>query len=258
MRRRQPGPDVAEARPRLVVGLGNPGSQYVGTRHNVGFDLVERLAADRGLEWRTEKKWKVELARTPDNGLIFAKPQTYMNLSGEAVIRVCGFYKIPPAEVLVIHDDVDLPLGRLRIRASGSAGGHNGVTSLIQHLGTDAIPRLKFGIGRRADENAAAGREMVGHVLGRFSPAEAESLEKNMALAVEAVNCALSVGLAAAMNRFNQNPSAPPKPKRQPPPRTKSPDSEPVSEPPLAENHTDPARTSGSPDSAADLSQYPS
>lgn len=250
-------PELPGARIRLVVGLGNPGSNYVGTRHNVGFDLVERLASARGLDWRLEKKWKIELARTSDHGLIFAKPQTYMNLSGEAVIRVCSYFKIPPAELLVVYDDVDLPLGRLRLRASGSAGGHNGVKSLIQHLGTDAFPRLKFGIGRNAPESQESRREMVGHVLGRFSPEEIESLEKNMAHAAEAVNCALSTGLAPAMNRFNQNPSTAPRPKQPTASLKKSQDSELEPESSPAENHPDPdsAQVSGKPDSASDPSQ---
>lgn len=203
---------------RLVIGLGNPGSKYAGTRHNVGFDLVDRLAAERGLEWRLEKKWKVEMARTGDGSLVLAKPQTYMNLSGEAAIKLASFYKISPAEVLIVYDDADLPLGRLRLRGSGSAGGHNGVKSLIQHLGTDRIPRLKIGIGRRpgAAEEGAGRDKMVGHVLGRFRPEETERLEKSMARAAEAVNCALLSGLAAASTRYNPDPDAPARPKKAP------------------------------------------
>ena len=193
----------------MIVGLGNPGSKYARTRHNVGFDLVDRLASERGLDWRSEKKWKAEVARSLDGELVLAKPQTYMNLSGESVIKLCSFFKIPPAQVLVVYDDADLPLGRLRIRLSGSAGGHNGVKSLIQHFGTDSFPRLKFGIGRNAGEKADPRHDMVGHVLGKFSAEEAPDLEKSMARAAEAVNDALSSGLASAMNRFNQNPDTP-------------------------------------------------
>lgn len=201
---------------RLVIGLGNPGSKYAGTRHNVGFDLVERLAAERGLEWRLEKKWKVEIARSADGSLILAKPQTFMNLSGEAATKLTSFYKIPPSAVMLVYDDADLPLGRLRVRGSGSAGGHNGVKSLIQHLGTDRIPRLKIGIGRRPGTGGeAVGRDkMVGHVLGRFRPEESERLEKSMARAAEAVNCALLSGLAAASTRYNTDPDAPARPKK--------------------------------------------
>jgi PTH1 family peptidyl-tRNA hydrolase len=210
-----PADRVSDEPIRLVVGLGNPGTKYVGTRHNVGFDIVERLAASRGLRWQLEKKWKTEIARSADGRLVLAKPQTFMNLSGEAVIRIGSFFKIPPPAILVVHDDVDLALGRLRIRASGSAGGHNGLKSLIQHLGTDAFPRLKFGVGR-AGEGDALRREMIDHVLGRFDAPEMATLEKTLARATDAVDCALSDGLAAAMNRFNQNPDAPAPPKPAP------------------------------------------
>lgn len=201
---------------RMIVGLGNPGKKYDGTRHNVGFDLVDRLASEHGFGWRPEKKWKAEVARGTDSQLILAKPQTFMNLSGESVIKLGSFFKIPPAEILVVYDDADLPLGRLRIRLSGTAGGHNGVKSLIQHFGTDKFPRLKFGIGRDPAEKSDPRRDMVGHVLGRFSKEESDALEKSLARAAEAVNYALSSGLAAAMNRYNQNPDAPAKkPKQQ-------------------------------------------
>lgn len=200
---------------RLVIGLGNPGSKYAGTRHNVGFDLVDLLASEKSLDWRTEKKWKVELARTADGSLVLAKPQTFMNLSGEAVIKLASFYKIPPTEMLVVYDDADLPLGRLRFRNSGSAGGHNGVKSLIQHLGTDRIPRLKIGIGRRPGDGDDRD-SMVGHVLGRFRPEESERREKSMARAAEAVNCALLSGLAEASTRYNPDPDAPTRPKPAP------------------------------------------
>jgi len=185
---------------RLVVGLGNPGREYAATRHNVGFMVADRLGAERQARWNFEKKWKAEVAR--DASLIFAKPQTYMNVSGEAVAQLCRFFKISPESVLIVFDDVDLPLGRLRFRPSGSAGGHNGVKSIIQHLGTDRIPRLKFGIGRKGP----GGGKMVGHVLGRFSDDETEAVEKSLAQAQDAVNYALANGLAAAMNRFNTDP----------------------------------------------------
>lgn len=200
---------------RLIVGLGNPGPRYAATRHNVGFEIVDRLVRARGWAWKAERKWSAEIARPNDGSLVLVKPQTYMNLSGESVGRIAAFFKIAPGAVLVIHDDVDLPLGRLRLRASGSAGGHNGIKSIIQHLGTDAFPRLKFGVGR-AGEGEAPRRDTIDHVLGRFDPAENETLEKSLARAIDAVDCALSAGLAAAMNRFNQNPEAAPKPRPKP------------------------------------------
>ncbi|NNE93558.1 MAG: aminoacyl-tRNA hydrolase [Verrucomicrobiales bacterium] len=192
---------------RLIAGLGNPGRQYEKTRHNVGFEIADELISSRGWDWQFEKKWKAEVARQGSD-LIFVKPQTYMNLSGESVAKIAKFFKIEPAEVLVIFDDVDLPLGKLRFRKSGSAGGHNGVKSIIQCLGTDGFPRLKFGIG-----HSGGSKKMVGHVLGKFSPDEKNELEKNMARAVEGVNCALSRGLDEAMNLFNQREKKP-KPKK--------------------------------------------
>ena len=198
---------------RLIVGLGNPGRDYAGTRHNVGFMIADRLADERRAPWKREKKFKAEVAREGD--LILAKPQTYMNLSGESVAQLCHFFKIPAGSVLIVFDDVDLDLGRLRIRQSGSAGGHNGVKSIIQHLGTDRIPRLKFGIGR----SGHPGGKMTGHVLGRFAPDETAAVEKSLAHAQDAVNYALAAGLAAAMNRFNTDP-AKAKKKNQPTPDT--------------------------------------
>ena len=193
---------------RVVIGLGNPGRDYAGTRHNVGFEIVDRLARATGADWRTEKKWKAEVAKCSD-GTILVKPQTFMNLSGRAAAAVGGFYKIPPTAMLVVYDDVDIPLGQLRFRANGSAGGHNGIKSLIQSLGGDRFPRLKLGIGQqqKEDENGDGGavrRTMIGHVLGKFAASEEEVLQNSLANAVDAVNCALARGLAAAMNQFNQ------------------------------------------------------
>ena len=144
---------------RLLVGLGNPGRDYAGTRHNVGFMIADRLAAKSRAEFRTEKGWKAAVAKTGD--LLLCKPLTYMNLSGESVRAVSDFYKIAPAEVLVVLDDTALPLGRLRFRPEGSAGGHNGLKSIIEHLGTPAFPRLRIGIG------AAEPGGAIDHEIGR-------------------------------------------------------------------------------------------
>jgi len=187
---------------RLIVGLGNPGPEYEGTRHNIGFALLERLAEEHGLEWKRERKFKALVARR-GSGLILVKPLTYMNLSGTSIARLTGFFKVPGTGILVAYDDVALPLGTLRLRASGSSGGHNGIKSIIECLGHEKFPRLRIGIG-------APGREdMVEHVLGRFEESEREELEKILANAAEAVNCALSSGLNAAMNRFNRKPKPP-------------------------------------------------
>jgi PTH1 family peptidyl-tRNA hydrolase len=180
---------------RLLVGLGNPGKEYAATRHNVGFMILDRLAAKAGVEFKREKAWKADLAR--DGGVHLCKPMTYMNLSGEAVRATADFYKVAPEEVLVILDDMALPLGKLRLRPGGSAGGHNGLDSVIAHLGTKEVPRLRIGIGGAEPGGA------IGHVLGRFAPAEQEVFEESLGRAVEAIETAQRTGLEAAMNAFN-------------------------------------------------------
>ena len=181
---------------RLLVGLGNPGRDYAGTRHNVGFMIADRLAAKSRAEFRTEKSWKAAVAKTGD--LLLCKPLTYMNLSGQSVRAVSEFYKIAPSEMLVVLDDTALPLGRLRLRPDGSAGGHNGLKSIIEHLGTPVFPRLRVGIG------AAEPGSAIGHVLGRFSLEEEPVLEQGLDRAEAAIACVRERGLEAAMNAFNQ------------------------------------------------------
>jgi len=183
---------------RLVVGLGNPGPEYEKTRHNIGFELVDLLAKDHGLKWEKEHKFRAKVA-ADGNRLIFAKPLTYMNLSGNAVTRLAVHYRVLPEQILVLYDDVSLPVGSLRFRANGSAGGHNGIKSIIEYLGIDAFPRLKIGIGSRVDNEA-----LTDHVLGRFSEEEWSEMEKVLAIAVDGVNYALSAGLESAMNQFNR------------------------------------------------------
>ena len=184
---------------RLIVGLGNPGGEYAETRHNVGFMVLDRLAARERATFKAEKKWQAVVAPTSYGWL--CKPQTYMNLSGESVSALRHFYKIEPSQVLVVLDDLALPLGRLRLREKGSAGGQNGLKSVIQHLGTNEVPRLRIGIG------SAQGDTATGHVLGRFSPAERPVLETALDDAAEAIEFAQSHGFPAAMNRYNQNPT---------------------------------------------------
>jgi len=181
-----------------VVGLGNPGPEYEGTRHNIGFDVADLLARECGAEFRKERRWSAWVARAGD--LLLVKPTTYMNLSGEAVSAVARFHRIAPAETLVVLDDIALPLGRLRLRPDGSAGGHNGLRSVLAHLGTQAVPRLRVGIG------AATGpAPLTDHVLGRFTAAERPLAEAAAKRATEAVGCIRERGLAAAMNLFNAN-----------------------------------------------------
>lgn len=191
---------------QIIVGLGNPGRQYENTRHNVGFMVLDRLAASAGTAFQSQPRWQSHLAKLPADGTLLLKPQTFMNLSGRAVQQILAFFKWTPDRMLVVYDDVALPLGTLRFREKGSAGGHNGIKSLIQHLGTDAFPRLKFGIG------GSHPGEMVGHVLGNFHPDERELFENTLAKASEAVQFARSQGIAAAANRYHTSSNPPPKP----------------------------------------------
>ncbi|MDH4476711.1 MAG: aminoacyl-tRNA hydrolase [Verrucomicrobiaceae bacterium] len=190
--------------PRLIVGLGNPGNSYQDTRHNIGFMVMDVLATRLGTAFQVEKRWESHVAKFAGGFLV--KPQTYMNLSGRAVGSVGRFYKITPQETLVVFDDVDLPLGRLRLRASGSAAGHNGLKSLISTLGTDQFPRVKVGIG--ADSGRPAGDRLVGHVLGKFSEDEKAAVAQAVDRAADAVMGALKSGLGAAMNFFNRKEGA--------------------------------------------------
>lgn len=189
-------PNLAPPPIRLLVGLGNPGREYRETRHNVGFMIVDRIAAAARADFTTQKSWRADVAKAGSTFL--CKPLTYMNLSGEAVRAISDFYKIAPSETLVVFDDMALPLGKLRIRESGSAGGHNGLRSIIEHLGTQAVPRLRFGIGDKLHPGGA-----TSHVLGRFSLEEKEALDESLARAIAAIDCAQTRGLAAAMNAFN-------------------------------------------------------
>lgn len=184
----------------LIVGLGNPGDKYDGTRHNAGFWAVDALA-DQGRFQITRVKFKALTAQTEvgGQGALVMKPTTYMNLSGEAVGEAARFYKIPPERVLVISDDVDLPLGRLRLRTSGSAGGHNGLKSVIQHLGGSQFPRLKVGVGGKPHPDY----NMADWVLGRLQGEDKKVMDQAVKRAADAVECFLRDGPQKAMNQFN-------------------------------------------------------
>jgi PTH1 family peptidyl-tRNA hydrolase len=186
------------SRIRLVVGLGNPGAEYDRTRHNVGFAVVDFLAAEWGLTWKHEKSWHALVAI--GEKAVLVKPLSYMNRSGEPLAAVANFYKIPPADILVVLDDMALELGRLRLRLEGGTGGHNGLESIIVQFGTEDIPRLRVGIGAAPREGA------TDYVLGRFFDEERPVVEKAIARAAEAVKCAIDNGLLSAMNQFNKNP----------------------------------------------------
>jgi len=185
---------------RLVVGLGNPGAEYVRTRHNAGFLVVEELASRISAHWNFEKKFDARVAKSErvGNKLLLAEPQTFMNASGEAVGALVNFYHVPIANVLVV-DDADLPFGELRMRPKGSSGGHHGLESIETHLGTREFARLKVGIGRTVDGR----REITNYVLGKFSTAETKLLEKVLKRAADQVECWVNEGAEKAMNRFN-------------------------------------------------------
>jgi PTH1 family peptidyl-tRNA hydrolase len=185
---------------KLVVGLGNPGPKYEGTRHNVGFAAVDLLAKRHGLEWQAAPRGiEALVANWRMGGAILAKPLTFMNLSGGAVVGLLQFYKIPIEEQLVIVDETQLDVGRLRIRPDGSAGGHNGLKSMIASLGTMAFPRLRIGVGRGDTR-----RDLADHVLARFEPEERSVIEDAIARAADAAELFIAEGVPAAMNRYNR------------------------------------------------------
>lgn len=188
--------------PRLIVGLGNPGETYRDTRHNIGFMVLDEIARRLGTAFREEKRWSGLVAKFTGGHLL--KPLTFMNDSGRSVQSVAHFYKATPAQTLVVYDDVDLPLGRMRFRTSGSAAGHNGISSLITALGTQDFPRLKVGIAPA--DGRPAGERMVGHVLGTFRAEEQPALQTVIQRAADAVLSVLDRGLDAAMNVFNRQP----------------------------------------------------
>lgn len=190
----------SEPRIKLIIGLGNPGKTYRDTRHNIGFMVLDEVAQRFGTSFTLEKRWKAEVARFTGGWLL--KPLTFMNDSGTAVAHMGRFHKIEPAEMAVVFDDIDLPLGRLRLRASGSAGGHNGMRSIIRHLGTEAFPRLKLGIA--GEQGRPEGDRMVGHVLGKFSSDEMPVVKSVIDRGADAVESLLRSGLEATMNLFNR------------------------------------------------------
>lgn len=184
----------------LVVGLGNPGREYELTRHNVGFLTIDELAERKQIPVQKLKhRALTNSARYGEVTALLMKPVTYMNLSGESVGEAARFLKIPPERVLVISDDTDLPVGKLRVRRKGSAGGHNGLKSLIAHLGTDQFPRVKIGVGGKPHPDY----DMADWVLGRFPPNELVLVQEAVKSAADAVELMLTQGVEAAMARFN-------------------------------------------------------
>lgn len=184
---------------RLIVGLGNPGSKYDGTRHNIGYLVCERIAAKYGLSFKGSKQ-RADLARGSITGIpvLIALPITYMNESGNAVVRLLSYFRIPREKMLVVCDDIDLPFGTIRLRPSGSAGGQGGLKSIVRDLGTEEFARLRLGIGRPASH-------AIPHVLGSFPPEQARLLPALTEIVCDAIVVTLQQDVEAAMNRFNRD-----------------------------------------------------
>jgi peptidyl-tRNA hydrolase, PTH1 family len=187
---------------KLIVGLGNPGRRYAGTRHNVGFDVLDLLAKRHGLDWESAPADAI-MAKWRAAGALLAKPLTFMNLSGYAVGDLLRYFKVDFSGLLVVVDDVNLELGRLRTRAAGSAGGHNGLKSLIGQLGTDDFARLRIGVGR-----GDARRDLADHVLATFDPSEREIVAETVGRAADAVELFITEGIGPVMNRYNRKEDA--------------------------------------------------
>lgn len=178
---------------KLIVGLGNPGKEYEKTRHNIGFRVLDQLVSD----WKGMKKFKGQIAKT--GKIIYLKPQTYMNNSGDSVLAVKQFYKIKPKDIIVIYDDIALPLGKLRIRGNGSAGGHKGVDSIIKKLKSQSFIRLRIGIANNRSDKIPSEK----FVLQKFSANEEKKLKKIIQQSSEAVEMILKEGVSKAMNMYN-------------------------------------------------------
>jgi peptidyl-tRNA hydrolase, PTH1 family len=187
--------------PELIIGLGNPEPKYDNTRHNIGFAAVDELAKVWQMPLKENKRFQGLFSEgvTPGGQKVrLLKPLTYMNRSGQSVRAVTDWYKVEPRSVLVIYDDMDLPVGRLRMRLSGSAGGHNGMKSIIAHLGSQDFPRLRLGIGKSDGEKGT-----ISHVLGKFAPAESKATEEILYISVKAIELSLKAGIEQSMNRYN-------------------------------------------------------
>ena len=186
---------------KVIAGLGNPGAQYANTPHSIGFEVADAIAREMGAEWRASASFKGELATGMFAGqkVLLLKPMTYMNLSGDSVAPVVRYHNATPADLLVISDDIDLPVGRLRVRVGGSAGGHNGLKSVIERVGTPAFTRLRVGVGRDTHDRS----EVIGHVLGKFDPASRAVMDQVVPAAVKAAAAIVSTSPQAAMNAWN-------------------------------------------------------
>lgn len=184
---------------KVIVGLGNPGTKYAGTRHNVGFSVIVELAERYNIAVNT-KKHKALIGKGVYEGekIILAMPQTYMNLSGESVREIMDFYKCSPEDLIVVYDDIDLAVGKLRIREKGSAGGHNGMKNIIQQIGSQEFVRVRVGIGSKPDK-----MDLADYVLSRFGGNELEAMRQSCSMACDAVSTVITDGAVTAMNKYN-------------------------------------------------------
>lgn len=194
---------------KMIAGLGNPGSEYAKTKHNVGFMYLDALAEHLGAtDWRNKYDALVAEARIGSEKVLLVKPLTYMNESGRAIGPLMNFYKLDPEDLIVAHDDMDIPVGTVRIRKKGSAGGHNGMKSILYHVGDENFPRIRIGIGR-----PLPGWTVVKHVLAPFSSEDVEKIQEAVKYLVPAAECIITEGADMAMNKFN--PKKVKKPKKQ-------------------------------------------
>jgi len=186
---------------RIIIGLGNPGDAYRGTRHNVGFETIDKLSHDFGVKLKANRRFRAHIGEGRIGGtpVLLVKPQTYMNLSGHSAQAVLAYYKLTPSALIVVYDDVSLPVGDIRVRERGSAGGQKGMVDIIARLGTDEFPRVRIGIGAKPE-----GWDLADYVLSRFAKAEWDTMIKGVTMAGDAVGLILKEGVAAAMNEFNR------------------------------------------------------
>lgn len=189
---------------KLIVGLGNPGRHYVNSRHNIGFQCINAFAREHGIDLsKRQSKARIGVGQITGQKVILAKPGTFMNLSGESVAPLARYYDIALTDILIVYDDVDFPLGSFRIREKGGSGGHNGMKSIIGHLGSQEFPRIRVGIGKQGEGSKVQSDRSPEYVLGNFTRDEKPVVDKVCMRVVEAIECILSEGITTAMNRYN-------------------------------------------------------
>ncbi|MCL2404645.1 MAG: aminoacyl-tRNA hydrolase [Defluviitaleaceae bacterium] len=186
---------------RIIIGLGNPGDAYRGTRHNVGFETIDKLSHDLGIKLKNNRRFRAHVGegRMGQAPVLLVKPQTYMNLSGHTAQAILAYYKLPPSDIIVVYDDISLPVGDIRVRERGSANGQKGMVNILAMLGTDEFPRVRIGIG-----NKPANWDLADYVLSRFAKPEWEAMIQGITKAGDAIAMILKEDTAAAMNEFNR------------------------------------------------------